>query len=187
MGADALGELDELMVRTGTRDEAAFRRFYDLTAPYILAFLLRLLKDRFHAEDVLQETMVIAWNKAGEYDPSVASARTWITTIARRRALDILRSRKRRDTVLAEDAADIRTTLGLAEPRGTETPESSVTAQKLAACFGKLNEEPATCIRFAYLDGMTLREIAVHVERSLGTVKSWVRRGMALLQECMRA
>ena len=187
MGVEAQGELDELIVRMGDRDEAAFRRFYDLAAPYMLAFLLRLLRDRFHAEDVLQETMVIVWNKADEYDPGVASARTWITTIARRRALDILRSRKRRDTLLVEEAEDIRTTLGLSDAHESHTPESSATARKLAACFGQLNDEPATCIRHAYLDGMTLSEIAGHLNRSLGTVKSWVRRGMALLQACMRS
>ena len=187
MAVDTLSELDELMIRTSNRDEAAFRRLYDLAAPYMLAFLLRLLKDRFHAEDVLQETMVVAWNKAGEFDPNVASARTWITTIARRRALDILRSRKRRDTVLTDDAEDIRTTLGLAAPLEATTPESTATQQKLAACFGQLNDEPATCIQFAYLDGLTLSEIAARIDRSLGTVKSWVRRGMSLLQACMRS
>ena len=93
-------ELDRLMQRAGAGDEAAFRRFYDATAPAILAFLMRMLRDRFLAEDVLQETMVTAWNKARDFDPSLAAAKTWITTIARRRALDLIRSRSRHAEVM---------------------------------------------------------------------------------------
>ena len=187
MPARDVNELDTLMQRASARDEAAFRRFYELTAPTVLAFLLRMLKDRFHAEDVLQETMVIAWNKAGEFDPAIASAKTWITTIARRRALDLLRSRKRRDEVMHDDAADIRDAFGLDQSLSPDAPESSATVQRLVLCFDRLNQDAAACIRFAYLDGLTFAEIAARVDRSLGTVKSWVRRGMAKLQECMHA
>lgn len=180
-------ELDTLMLRAGARDEAAFRRFYDLTAPAVLAFLLRMLKDRFQAEDVLQDAMVIAWNKASQFDPALASAKTWITTIARRRALDLLRSRKRRDEVLHDDAAGIREVFGLDQPASSSAPESSATIQRLATCFGRLNRDAATCIQLAYLDGLTFAEIAAQIQRSLGTVKSWVRRGVASLQVCMRS
>ncbi len=185
MPARDVNELDTLMLRASERDEAAFRRFYELTAPAVLSFLLRMLKDRFHAEDVLQDTMVIAWNKANEFDPALASAKTWITTIARRRALDLLRSRKRRDEVLHDDAAGIRDVFGLDQPLSADTPESSATVHRLVFCFGRLNQDAAACIRFAYLDGLTFSEIAARVDRSLGTVKSWVRRGMTKLQECM--
>ena len=178
-------ELDVLMLRASERDEGAFRRLYDLTAPALLAFLLRMLKDRFQAEDVLQDTMVIAWNKARDFDPAVASAKTWITTIARRRALDLLRSRKRRDDVLHRDADGIREVFGLDQPSASAAPESSVTEHRLASCFDKLNRDAASSIRLAYLDGLTFAEIAAHIDRSLSTVKSWVRRGMAKLQECM--
>ena len=182
-----VNELDTLMLRASARDEAAFRRFYELTAPAVLAFLLRMLRDRFHAEDVLQDTMVIAWNKASDFDPAIASARTWITTIARRRALDLLRSRKRRDDVLHDDAAGIRDMFGQDQPLSADAPESSATVHRLAFCFDKLNQDAAACIRFAYLDGLTFPEIAARLDRSLGTVKSWVRRGLSKLQECMRA
>ncbi len=185
MPARDVNELDTLMLRAGARDEAAFRHFYELTAPALLSFLLRMLKDRFHAEDVLQDTMVIAWNKASEFDPALASAKTWITTIARRRALDLLRSRKRRDTVLHDDAEGIRDVFGLNQTLSAAAPESNVTVRRLAVCFDRLNQDAAACIRLAYLDGLTFAEIAASVDRSLGTVKSWVRRGMAKLQECM--
>lgn len=185
MAAREANELDVLMRRASARDERAFRRFYDLTAPAVLAFLLRMLKDRFQAEDVLQDTMVIAWNKAGDFDPGRASAKTWITTIARRRALDLLRSRNRRDQVLHDEAEGIREVFGLDEPLAATAPESSVTENRLASCFEKLNRDAASSIRLAYLDGLTFSEIAVRIDRSLSTVKSWVRRGMTKLQECM--
>lgn len=186
MTAREPNDLDTLMLRASAGDEAAFRRFYDLTAPALLAFLLRMLKDRFHAEDVLQDAMVIAWNKAGQFDPSRAAAKTWITTIARRRALDLLRSRARRDEVLRDDATSIKQVLGQMHTVSLDSPESSATVQRLQICFGELSNDAAACIQFAYLDGLTFGEIAAQIDRSLSTVKSWVRRGLSKLQKCMQ-
>ena len=179
-------ELNDLLQRASGGDEIAFKRFYDLTASTLLALLMRMLKDRFQAEDVLQDAMVTAWNRAADFDPSRAGARTWITMIARRRALDLLRSSNRRQTIVASSAFGIREVLGQANETAERTPESSATESRLAECFGKLNSDAATCIRSAYLDGLTFSEIAVHVGRSLGTVKSWIRRGMVKLQACMQ-
>ena len=187
MAVREANELDALMLRASAGDEAAFRRFYDLTSSSLLALLLRMLKDRFHAEDVLQDAMVIAWNKSAEFDPTRAGAKTWITTIARRRALDLLRSSKRRQDVFHGDSAGIREVLGQAENPAAETPESSTTVSRLADCFARLNRDAATCIQFAYLEGLTFAEIANRIDRSLSTVKSRVRRGMAKLQDCMQS
>ncbi len=177
--------LNELMRHAARGDQSAFRRFYDLSSPSILAFLLRLTRDRYHAEDILQDAMVIAWNKASEFDANRASAKTWITTIARRRALDLLRSRSRREEILHDDAANIRATLGLEGGSRESVSESTATDNRLDFCFGELNGDAAACIRLAYLDGLTFAEIAMQLERSLGTVKSWIRRGLSKLKECM--
>lgn len=179
-------ELDELMLLAARGDNAAFRRFYEAAAPSILAFLLRMLPDRFQAEDVLQEAMVIAWNKAGEFDPERAAAKTWITTIARRRAIDVIRSGRRRDTVMYDDAANIRDSLNPGDGDAPPQPESRKTEMRLTNCFGELSADAAACIRFAYLDGYTLSEIAERISCSLNTVKSWVRRGLRKLEECMQ-
>lgn len=185
MNAASADELNDLMLRAGRGDRAAFRRFYDATSPAILAFLMRMLKDRFHAEDVLQESMVIAWNKARDFDPSLAAAKTWITTIARRRALDVIRSHGRRESVVQDDAADIRSVFGHDETASAEA-ESGMTASRLVHCFGQLNREAASCIQFAYIEGLTMSEVARRIDRSLGTVKSWIRRGLATLKACMQ-
>lgn len=179
-------ELDRLMLRAARGDDAAFRQFYEAAAPAILAFLLRMLPDRFQAEDVLQDAMVIAWNKAGDFDPARAAAKTWITTIARRRAIDVIRSGRRRDTVMHDDAANIRDSLSAGDGEAEPQLESSATAMRLANCFGELNPDAAVCIRFAYVDGFTFSEVAARVSCSVNTVKSWVRRGLRKLEECMQ-
>ena len=184
MTARTTTDLNQLMLRASDGDEAAFRRFYDLTAPVVLAILVRLLKDRFVAEDVLQDAMVIAWRKASSFDPERATARTWVITIARRRALDVLRRDQRYDALLRDQAADIAETIEPAPDR-IDT-ESSATAERLAACFRQLQTTAADCIRLAYLDGCTFSEIARRTKRPINTVKSWVRRGMARLQGCMQ-
>lgn len=186
MATQLNAELDILMSQAAGGDQVAFRKFYDRASPSILAILVRLMKDRYQAEDVLQDAMVVAWNKAAEFDPGLASARTWITTIARRRAIDLLRSDTRRQEILHHDAKGIRHSMGLDEISSPTPPESAATAERLVQCFGELDPNAAACIRFAYLDGLTFSEIAERLSRSLGTVKSWVRRSLAKLKACMQ-
>lgn len=176
--------LDALLKRAGAGDAAAFRRFYDLTAPAILAFLLKMLPDRHAAEDVLQESMVVAWNRASDFDPQLAAAKTWITTIARRRAIDVIRRSSRRSEVLNDAAADIRLVLGK-DGGATNDAESSATSQRLEHCLGELGDGAAISIQYAYVYGLTFSEIANQIDRSLGTIKSWVRRGLQKLKTCM--
>lgn len=177
-------KLDALMVRASDGDSNAFRQFYDLTAPAILAFLMRMLPNRHAAEDVLQESMVVAWNRAGDFNPDLAAAKTWITTIARRRALDVIRRGNRRDEMLRGDAADIRQVFGKDGGSNTD-PESTATAARLEHCFEEIGTDSAACIQYAYLHGLTFAEIATQIDRSLGTIKSWVRRGLQKLKACM--
>jgi len=177
-------ELDALLLSAGGGDSVAFRRFYDATSPAVLAFLVRMLPDRHAAEDVLQESMVIAWNRSSDFDPKLAAAKTWITTIARRRALDVIRRRKRREEVLGDDTS-IRLMLGDDAETSTD-PESRATAERLAHCFEEIGSDAATCIQYAYLYGLTFSEISGQIDRSLGTIKSWVRRGLQKLKACMQ-
>ena len=174
-------KLDELMLSAGKGDAAAFRQFYNLTSPAILAFLLKMLPDRHAAEDVLQESMVVAWNRAASFDPTLAAAKTWITTIARRRALDVIRRQTRRGEVLRGDAENIGLVFGQ-EGSSENDSESSATAARLAHCFEEIGADSATCIQYAYLHGLTFSEIAAQIDRSLGTIKSWVRRGLQKTQ-----
>ena len=178
-------ELDQLMLRAAAGDSGAFRSFYDLCAPAVLAFLIKMLRDRHEAEDVLQESMVVAWHRAGEFDPDMAAAKTWITTIARRRALDILRRRQRQDRLLEFEQADIRAALGKDEQAPADPPLTRATSERLDHCFDQIGSDAATCIRYAYVYGLSTAEIASQLDRALGTVKSWIRRGLKNLKACM--
>lgn len=180
-------QLNEMMQAAGRGDPKAFRRFYEATAPAVLGILLRLLGDRYQAEDVLQETMVTAWDKAAEFDPAKAAARTWITTIARHRALDILRGQARRSKILEDQAGNVRLVLGLEQDDRRQAPtESTATGNRLEVCLDELTPDAASCIQLAYVNGLTFNEIAGHIDRSIGTVKSWVRRGLGKLKECLQ-
>lgn len=175
---------NSLLQKAGTGDQDAFQAFYQAVSPKVLGLLMRMLGDRFVAEDVLQEAMVQAWNRSADFDPTVATGTTWVTTIARHKAIDQLRKTGRYSRMLHEDENNISTVFSLDQLQD-QGSESSLTQERLANCFGKLNSDASSCILLAYIDGFTFSEIAGKVGRSLGTVKSWIRRGMTRLQECM--
>lgn len=178
-------DLDHLLTATAAGDEKAFQELYKSAAPQLLAIARRMLGDPSQAEDVLQQTMITAWNSAGEYDPQRAAATTWLTSIIRNNAIDHIRRHGRREAVMSDDRHDILATLGQDADAGPDEPLSQKVEQRILHCFGKINREHAGCIQLAYLDGLTFPEIAEQVQRSLGTVKSWVRRGMQKLRECI--
>ncbi len=178
-------DLDLLLRRSSRGDEEAFRVLYDAAAPRIMAIAVRLLKDHHQAEDVVQQTMIAAWNSAGEFDPSRAQATTWLTSIARYRALDLLRKRARREDMLQTGQHDILRVMGHDEPVGDSDPIPSETVTRLMHCFSEISRDQAGCIQLAFVDGLTFSEIAERLERSIGTVKSWVRRGLQKLRECV--
>lgn len=178
--------LDLLLEKAGTGDEKAFRQLYDEVAPKVLGVLVRMLGDRFIAEDVLQDAMVQAWRKAAQFDKMQAGATTWITVIARHKALDQLRHTGRFRRLVTEEEKNIADVFGHDRIFQNSSAESTMTSERLAACFGEISRDAATCIQLAYLDGFTFSEIAARLGNSLGTVKSWIRRGLSKLQECMQ-
>jgi RNA polymerase sigma-70 factor (ECF subfamily) len=181
----AEADLNRLLYRSGRGDERAFRALYDAAAPRIMAIALRLLNDHHQAEDVVQQTMIAAWNSASDYDPDRAQAVTWLTSIARYRALDLLRKTGRQLSILNRDKETVLSVLGHDEPFRTSDPIPSQTVRRLERCLGEISRDQAGCIQLAFLDGLTFAEIAAQLERSIGTVKSWVRRGLQTLRECV--
>lgn len=178
-------ELNGLVLRCADGDQDAFRRLYDAVAPRLLAIAVRLIGDRQQAEDVLQQAMLAAWRCADDYDPGRAQATTWLTSIVRYRSLDFLRSRSRRRDVMAAGQQDIASVLGHDRPIDTKEPVSEQLAARLDHCFGEISRDEASCIQFVYLDGLTFTELADRLDRSVGTVKSWVRRGLQKLKVCV--
>jgi len=173
--------LEHLLAHCALGDRTAFQALYDRTAPQIYASLLRLLRRRDAAEDVLQEVFVSVWRRAGDYRADKGRPLTWLTSIARYRALDILR-RQRRELPLPDDADSI------GDPEG-EQPEivDSRSENRLASCMEQLGPEQQKCIRLAYVDGLAHSDIARSLSTPLGTVKSWLRRSLQALKQCMDA
>ena len=178
-------ELNGLVLRCADGDQDAFRRLYDAVAPRLLAIAMRITGDRQQAEDVLQQSMLAAWRSADDYSPERAQATTWLTSIVRYRALDLLRSRSRRRDVLTTGKQDIASVFGHDRPIESGEPVSAQLAARLDHCFGEISRDEASCIQLVYLDGLTFSELADRVDRSVGTVKSWVRRGLQKLKVCV--
>lgn len=178
-------DLEKLLADSARGSQAAFRELYEATAPRLLAVARRLLHDHHRAEDALQQAMVSVWNSAASFDPQRARASTWLVSIVRNRSIDMLRREVRQHSALTDDRHDILAVLGQDEPLKVREPLSRTVARKLGRCFGEISNDQAGCIQLAYLDGLTFSEIAAHLERSIGTVKSWVRRGLQQLRECV--
>ena len=173
--------LESLLARCALGDRAAFQALYEQTSAPLYSSLLRLLRRRDAAEDVLQEVFVAVWRRAGDYRAAKRRPLTWLTSIARYRALDILRRQGReRPMEEGEEPADESDT-------GEHEIVDARSADRLNNCMDRLAPEQRRCVRLAYVEGLTHVDIARAVSAPLGTVKSWLRRSLQALKQCMDA
>ncbi len=178
-------DLNELLQETGHGDAQAFRLLYDAVSPRLMAVAYRMLNDRQQAEDVVQETMIAAWRSGTDYDARRSQAATWLISITRYRALDLIRKHGRQREILHDGQHDVRRVLGHDDPELEGDPVAPEIADRLQYCFGEISRDQAGCIQLAYTDGLTLQEIAMKLQRPIGTIKSWMRRGLQKLRECV--
>jgi RNA polymerase sigma-70 factor (ECF subfamily) len=168
-------ELAAALRRCAGGDRTALRLVYDSEAPQMLGVARRMLRRRDLAEEAVQESFVRIWRAAGTYDPARGGARTWIYAILRNCTVSILRDEVRFAREMPEDAE--------------AQPDAALAAlperQALRHCLERLEPPRGTAIVLAYVHGLTHGELAGRLGVPLGTAKSWVRRGMAALQECM--
>ena len=172
------GALVSLLDRTAGGDLAAFRGLYDATSAKLFGVVIRILRERGEAEDVLQEVYIIVWRKAAEFDTSRASPITWMATIARNRAIDRLRARGSRPTTPIEAVAEIRDERAGAD----EVMSANDETRRLNAALGKLDARHAEAIRSTYFEGLTYEALAKREGVPVGTLKSWVRRGLVRMR-----
>jgi RNA polymerase sigma-70 factor (ECF subfamily) len=181
--ADA-SRLQALAARCVLRDQAAFAELYRLTSAKLYGVALRIVRRRDWAEEVLQESFVNIWNHFSEYSAQKSAAMTWMTAVVRNRALDWLRrpglEQGRED--YDELAAALPGDAGWQPERRLEDARE---AQALHECLGLLGDRQRQSVALAYLHGLTHTELAQHLREPLGTVKTWVRRGLEKLRECM--
>lgn len=181
--ATARLRLVEVLVRTGEEDRSAFRELYSLTQAKLFGICYRICGERQAAEDVLHDVYLNIWKRAGGYEPARASPITWLATIARNRAIDWRRAQGVRRSTPIEDAPPLLD----AAPLVSQTMIDDEDAQRLHLCLDGLDQRQRDAIRTAFFDGATYAELAERQNVPLGTMKSWVRRGLARLKDCLEA
>jgi RNA polymerase sigma-70 factor (ECF subfamily) len=168
------------------RSEQALRELYDRTSPRLFGLALRVTGNRDFAEDVLQEAFITIWRSAGDYRASLSPPLAWLGMIVRSRALDFLRRRtsERADAHQPLDEAISETVAGeSADP--IATAEASEQAWALHECLRKMEGRQREVVALAYLRDLSHGELAAQLKLPLGTVKTWIRRGLDQLRGCM--
>lgn len=177
-------DLDRLLTAVAAGDRHAFESLYRVTSARLFGICLRVLHERADAEDVLQEVYTTIWNKAGQYDAARANAMAWLAMIARNRAIDRIRATPARgsqaDIEVAESIADVG-------PSPLQTTEAADDRARLEHCMGQLEPKRQGLIRAAFFGGATYEELARRSGSPLGSVKSWIRRGLLQLRGCLEA
>ena len=174
-------ELNRLLMETGRNDQKAFAELYRLTSSKLFGVCMRMLRDRGDAEDVLQETYAAVWRRAASFDAAKASAITWMTTLSRNKAIDRLRQHREEvldDPTRLEETADI-------QPTPAAHAEASEEYRRLQHCMDQLEPQQRDSVREAFFTGATYNELAGRCKVPLGTMKSWIRRSLLLLQTCL--
>jgi RNA polymerase sigma-70 factor (ECF subfamily) len=173
-------ELIPVLQAVARGDRAALSVLYGRTSSKLYGICARLLGNAAEAEDVLQEVYLTVWGKAASFDAGKASPVTWLAVIARNKAIDRLRSRRAGTETLdaAQHVAD-------SSASALELIERDQDHRRLANCLGELEERQQHCIRAAFLDGASYPQLAEREGVPLGTMKSWVRRGLLRLKGCL--
>ena len=178
----AAAEISGLIARIALRDRAAFADLYGRTSAKLFGVCLRILKDRSEAEEALQEVFVKVWQRADRYVQSVFSPISWLVAVARNHCLDILRARK-------PQSEDLDSALDIADsgPGPEQAAVQGSERARIDACLGELEADRANAVRGAYLDGYSYEELASRFSVPLNTMRTWLRRSLLKLRECLSA
>ena len=171
---------EELLARCGLGDRAAFARLYERSGGKLYGIALRILGSTSDAEEVVQEAFVKIWHSAGRFRAGRGSAQGWMAAIVRNQAIDALRARK-------APARDIATMPDLSDPG--PTPEASALhaddRRRIESCLDALPQERARAVKAAYVEGWSYDELARHFDVPLNTMRTWLRRALISLRECL--
>lgn len=185
-------EVAALLARTALADRAAFARLYDATSAQLFAVVLRIQRDRALAEDLLQEIYVNVWRSAASFDASRSQPLTWLVSIARNRAIDSLRRVQSQPQLQSttsdaddEEGPDPLERHADAGPGPLELLDRACDARELTRCIEHLSAAQRQSVALAFYDGLSHAEVAEHLQQPLGTVKSWLRRALVALKDCL--
>lgn len=181
--------LIDLVQRIAAQDrdaQSALKELYDLTASRLLGVALRVTGNREWAEDALQDAYLQVWRSAGDYRAALSPPMAWMGVIVRSRALDFLRRRRSERIDQARELDDaIHDTVPADGPGPQDLADSSQQAAALHQCLSRLDARQREALSLAYLRDLSHGELAAQLRQPLGTVKSWIRRGLEQLRGCM--
>jgi RNA polymerase sigma-70 factor, ECF subfamily len=183
MANDVTAVLEQLIERCASGDASALELLYKNTAAQLFGVLRRILVRQDLAQEALQDVYVSIWRNAKEYRASKGAVFTWMTSIARYRAIDIKRSR-RREVSFADPVEYVPESVDLAADLADVTGVSA-DVERLKNCLGQLGAMQRNAVCLAYMNGLSHDEVATALKSPLGTVKSWVRRGLESLRGCL--
>lgn len=172
--------LSDLLARTALGDQAAFSRLYEAASPKLFAVAIRILRDS-RAEEVLQDAFIKIWHRAADYRPDKGAPMTWMASIVRNRALDMVR-RPVIETPMEDDAVFEGET-----PSPFEQALQSAEARAVMRCLERLDGPQRQAVTLAFFHGLAHADLAKQLEQPLGTIKSWIRRGLQRLKGCLEA
>lgn len=169
-----------LIQQCAAQDRAAFRAIYAATSAKLLGVTLRILGNRTDAEDALQEVYTRVWLKSGQFNPEKGAGMTWLIAMARNLAIDRLRARKP-----AQDDDDAAMAIPDPSPRAEAQLIAKGEALRISQCFDTLEPDRAAAVRGAYLDGQSYDDLAQRFAVPLNTMRTWLRRSLLKLKECL--
>ena len=183
---DRNAELMTLIDRVAQQDPAALRSLYDLTSSKLYGLALKVLGKPEWAEDALQDTFLQVWRSAADYRATLSPPMAWLGLMVRSRSLDLLRRRKAEREHLTEEIDEhLADTLEGDAPDPMNTSLASQQAWALHQCLDRLEHRQRQAVSLAYLRDLSHSELAEQLRLPLGTVKTWIRRGLDHLRQCM--
>jgi RNA polymerase sigma-70 factor (ECF subfamily) len=190
--ADRRAALAAMLARVALGDRRAFEQLYQATSAHLLGVILRIQRDRALGEDLLQDVFVNVWRAAQGFDAARAQPMTWLISIARTRAIDSLRRQKTEPRTVSshghdDDGNDTSLIESVASDAAgpLELLQDAAQQRAVTRCIGALSREQQQCVALAYYQGLSHSEVAQHLSQPLGTVKSWVRRALMALKDCL--
>ena len=186
---EAIEDIDAdmaLLQKIGQRDVAAFQEFYRKFSGLLYTTIHRVLNDHQDSEDIMQEVLMQVWQKAHLYEPTKGKPLTWVTTMARNRAIDRIRAKQRRSKLNGDFEQESK----VAQPEFVDDTSDLVTAKEsdnvVQSAVLELTPEQREAIQLAYFGGLTQSEIAERLHEPLGTVKARIRRGVQRLEQVVK-
>lgn len=174
-------ELAGLIGRVALGDRQAFANLYSHTSPKLFSICLRILRNAADAEEALQEIYIKIWQRAKSFAMATGQPMTWLATIARNHAIDVMRARKpEADDISERD--DIQDDLTLSPEENLATADDG---RRIDRCMEELDPAHARAVRRAYVEGLTYQELADELKAPLNTVRTWLRRSLLKLRECI--